>query len=369
MKYLYNCYFGEADIPPAFSSVNIGNLEISIVEDYSDLKKKLPRQASNEIVFSLTPEGLVPKSEHRPEFVGEWVPTIKIIELASGDKSILAREPIEDNGIWDVCQLLTFINGRRVCEDDQLERFSLRSFGFRCCNHFETLSVLKVAWDNKATLMENNLFSTLLLNNASFGEVEAHIFASVFSTCLNIITDDWAKRNPIDKIDVKARRRLRSEINRIVDEFDGLLDEEKSAYKGLLGSKVMQGTSSAIVNMQAFLKGNNLVSDPITSDENDRIKFINMVRNRIVHSGNIPEFKNNPSISIDLAILIVANLLPKIVRFYLGDKLGFSKNGTGSLAMHSEAIFTFFNQGVLDGHRIEEVSLNEWLESEEYLWS
>src|SRR5947208_17052488 len=57
----------------------------------------------------------VSEDEASPRYATGWVTTaVAEHDGTPGVESVLAETPIKDDGVWDLCELLTLVTGRRV---------------------------------------------------------------------------------------------------------------------------------------------------------------------------------------------------------------------------------------------------------------
>ena len=230
---LYNLYIGDTLPDKKWSSCDIGPFQVEMVSNYDEVVKKLYHPAKK-IVIGLDNE----KTSYIEESKGEWVITA-IANLSNSEnttKSILARYEIDDNGLWDLCTILTFLTGRPVVTSECLERYVLKSSCARACIDIETLIAAKLAWEHRSNLVSQELVYALLLYNEAITQGLIQILSYCYNTSLNILLDETNSK--MHEVSSDIRQNLKKEIIKVIDSCNGLDITQKSAYNGLLSAKI-----------------------------------------------------------------------------------------------------------------------------------
>ena len=354
---LYNLYIGDTLPDKKWSSCDIGPFQVEMVSNYDEVVKKLYHPAKK-IVIGLDNE----KTSYIEESKGEWVITA-IANLSNSEnttKSILARYEIDDNGLWDLCTILTFLTGRPVVTSECLERYVLKSSCARACIDIETLIAAKLAWEHRSNLVSQELVYALLLYNEAITQGLIQILSYCYNTSLNILLDETNSK--MHEVSSDIRQNLKKEIIKVIDSCNGLDITQKSAYNGLLSAKIDQGIESLHDKLQRMLLEEGIISDEdCAGDVINRIKYVNIVRNKFTHTGRFPKLKGLVQEQSDRYVSnIVAGVVPELCRLRLGSKLGFNRKSAGSLSQQVRDLTAFFYNGEWRGWKLETESFDDW---------
>ena len=114
--------------------------------------------------------------------------------------------------------------------------------------------------------------------------------------------------------------------------------------------------------MIELLKKYNIIPSEVTEDTMKRIRWVNQLRNSIVHSGEIKisGFEDKEKQLLSSAGLIVGQIVPAICTRVLGECFGFDLKGVGSLCMDTDNLTEFFLTGVWDGWKMETQDIDDW---------
>lgn len=136
---LFNLYVGDSRIPKS----NVGPFIIDFKPNYENLISCMyqPEQIITE-GFGLK----YIKSEQQ----GKWIPTADLWMSDDKEISVLRDPSINDGGVWDICQILSFITGRCVCTIDQIDTKNYKKItGEIVCNPIGTILSADEAWRNR----------------------------------------------------------------------------------------------------------------------------------------------------------------------------------------------------------------------------
>lgn len=373
---LYNLYLGHQAPPDHQRKQIIGPFEVELVDDYEHAVKSIYQPARLHVSMEWNrvdpqPPGLdssVQSGQFQSstrvveEVKGDWVVTAKATLRSNGAQSILGSEPMGDSGIWDLCELLTFVTGRRVLTQDMLDRFNPNRANDPACSLAESLAAADLAWRNRQSLVDLGVVYALLCHNISGEFAHIQVLAAQCNTALNVLVDKWKLPN-LAKIAKHLRESLAIAVEKAVHAHEELPTEVKDRYVPILRSKVMEGPYSMLDRLFQFLANLDLI--PITSGPETvrRVRYLNTVRNRLTHAGEMPLLKNMTQEQSDqYTVSIVSGVLMAINQMALGKMLGFTANGLGSVSQHPEALRRFFRDGVWNNHNIETQSIEDWLD-------
>lgn len=373
---LYNLYLGPTCPQEALCHRKIGRFEVRLVSNYEEVVKQVYRPAYSNVSWQWTPldpqpPGLDPSTvagmavqtvTHVDEIRGTWVVTGRAtLNQLPDDQSVLARSPIDDHGVWDLCELLTFITGRRVLTKDLLGRYDPNRTGEPTCVLEEVLPAAGVSWAHRHSLAEHGLAYALLSHNSAIDYMFLQPKAAQYNTALNIIIDKWPlPRQP--KLPSEVREVLAKAVESVVAVCEGLSEEQRKGYSVLLRGKVMDGPYSMLDRLILLMRDLGIVMPDDGETVLTRVRYLNTVRNRLTHSGEMPLLKGMTQEQSDrYTVNIVGGVLQELNQLALGRVLGFTTDGAGSRSQHTAVLRRFFAEGVWHNHPIELRDFNEWI--------
>lgn len=351
---LYNLHIGSPRPGGNLSNGPIGPFTVKVVDDYEDQIEKLSKKPSK------TTDLLTGDVAYKPGSPGEWTvtATAEFDESSENEKSILLRKDDSDNGLWDLCEILTFLTGRRVATEENRDRYNPNMYGERACIDVETLKAASIAWNNRQILKNKKIVYSLLYFNEILNQNSVQ-FMALCNTSLNIILDELVDEK--DKVDKRTRKSLKADIDKVIFGSNLLTTEQKKAYSDLIGGKIGQGTSSLVGKLKDLLVQYEIVENPSDTAVEKRIKYINAVRNRLTHSGKLPDLKGLTSEQSDrYSINIVGGIVPELCRLVIGRQFGFTKTTAGSLCQYTDTLQKFFEDGIWNDWKLEEQSFEEY---------
>jgi hypothetical protein len=121
---LFNLYLGSELPPQDYTSAKIGPFTVRLVPEYKERVQLLPHYAYKRTGYDFAEGVLTKQVSFVDKRSGGWAVTAEAEFDAGSTTSVLCRGQNNDHGVWDLCELLTFITGRRVAMEDQLERYS-----------------------------------------------------------------------------------------------------------------------------------------------------------------------------------------------------------------------------------------------------
>ncbi len=365
---LFNLYFGKEFPRNGFNSVKVGPFQINVKAEYSSLVDHLPMPDIITIPF----DG---EWKASPGKKGNWIATADCCVGCDAEPSILALHPINDNGVWDLCQILTFLNGRNVSSVSSDVRKTPDTFGSRACIDMEILRAAAVMWASRQSFIDRKLVYSLLLYNQAFSCKDINLQAGIINPAFNGVYDDWLRttkrgKNAGDEISKshfsnledltkEEKDQTKIAVSKLVDSFCDIEKNKRESLKALLRSKIEGGLLGPVNLIYAMLVSESIIPKDSGEEILNRIKFINAVRNKFVHSGHPPEFAKNPLLSVEFSIFIIGRLIPDIIQMYLGKVAGFTESSVGSLSQFKHDISEYFLRGIYGGFKVEEESYSD----------
>lgn len=347
---LFNLYVGEPLAGLPWSEYEIGGLTVRLKNDYDDKVPQLAKPA----------RWIITEKEAKllPPHKGTWQATATVSWKDSKEKSVLLHEEPndEDNdgGLWDLCNLLTFLTGRRVVTTEYKKRYRPDAYGDYAVADIETLKAAALAWQNRNCLVSKNLHTALLLYNEAIDTNLLQSRAALYSTALNIILDNLDNlhldnhKTIYQKISRNIRKELKREISNVLNCFERtekLRRDQAERYRRLLYAQIDRGPASKD-KLFSLLQLLEIIDSSPTSVQEERVQEVDQVRNRLVHTGR-PKIKGLDDEQSKIhTIKIVTEVVPEITRIVIGHHLGFRSGSTGSHCQVKHDLINFFRKGV-----------------------
>ena len=344
---LFNLYIAESRPDPPWSETSIGGLMVRLTDNYNAKVSRLPRPA----IRTISETGL----ERLPPRRGKWQATATVSWKASVEKSILLEnEDNDDAGLWDLCNLLTFMTGRSVVTEKYREWYRPDIYGDSyAVIPIETLPAAALAWQHRECLVAENLHIALYLYNEAMNAKLLQSRAALYYTALDIILS----KHKIDdgKVSIHTRKKLKREISGILAKKTELQPDQVERYRRLLNAQIDRGPT-LLDKLSSLLQLYGIIDPSPSDDQKDRIQYINRVRNILIHAGRIPKLKGlDDEESKRYTVNIASNVIPELIRLVIGHHLGFRAGSYGSYCQSKDSLIDFFVSGVFREQRFAEI--------------
>ncbi len=345
---LFNLYMGEPRPSHRWAEREIGSLTVRLADDYDAKVAQLPQPKREISSLKVSPARIVKEEKHLPPREGTWQATATVSYQDSKEKSVLLHEERDrdDGGLWDLCNLLTFLTGRRVVTTEYKRRYRPDAYGDYAVANIEALETASLAWQHRDCLVTKDLHTALLLYNEAMGIKLLQARAALYSTALNIILD--SHKTTHQKVSKNIRKKLKNEISNTLNCFEqkgDLQSEQAKRYRPLLNAQIDRGPVSKD-KLLSLLQSLEIIGQSPPSDQEDRVQEVDQVRNRLVHTGR-PKLKGFDLEQSKIhTIKIVTEVVPEIIRIAIGFHLGFRSGGTGSYCQSDDDLIAFFRNGV-----------------------
>ena len=341
---LFNLYMGDSRPGPSWSESSIGCLKVRLTDDYNDKVSQLPQPP----MWTLNETG----QQLSPSREGTWQTTATVSWKGAGENSILLDKMADDGGLWDLCNLLTFLTGRNVATEEYRERVRPDGYGDYAVAQIETLRAAAHAWQNRESLVSKNLHFALLLYNQAMNTNILQLRAAYYCTALNIVLDQ--QEMDYERVSKPIRKKLKDEISNILEKTTELQPDEVVRYKNLLSGQIDRGPS-LLDKLFSLLQSLEIIDPSPTPEQETRVRYVDRVRNVLTHTGRIPELKGlDDEQAKRYTFNIVAAVVPEIIRIVIGHHLGFRAGGRGSYCQIKDDTINFFQNDVLRGQSFDD---------------
>jgi hypothetical protein len=368
---LLNLYLGESDLPKSCIHLDLGSLSLRVYSDYTSLAAQMPRGSRRVETHSWTKDGLNASIKILDPKPGDWISTASLEITDAEAESKLLYAPERDGGILDLCHLLSFITGRLVVTNDLLRpNYTPQQVAPALCVDVETLAAMKQAWHRRSELLRRSPLLPAFLNYIE------HIRADGLETrgfhlhaALNVVLDCLSPPQE-HEISDEERKQIKNQITELLESRTELSPNQRQSLDNR-----MRGTIDARGNLHQqtvdLLKSLGVLHDDPSDQELRRVRFINQLRNRLVHRGQLPNLPDlSTEQSIEYCVCIIGGVLPSLISMALGRELGFNASGVGSLSQDPHDLMEFFLHGRWRGYEIETCNFDSWFRdtSQSHLW-
>ncbi|TSA02987.1 MAG: hypothetical protein D4R77_11885 [Planctomycetaceae bacterium] len=338
-------------------AVKIGPFSIRFIDDY-DQKRRLLSDKGQFVSNLKAAGGILEVEEYTlpgRQSPG-WVCTATITHDGTpGVQSLLAETPINDAGLWDLCELLTLFTGRRVTSSVYKERHGTAyvHIGRGMEIFFLALHAASNAWAGRENLVKHEMEMAIPNHNQAVSDM-IQTQASHYTTALDIVCAKYPAQSrtakAAGKIDKQVKATLKAKVQDAVAACEGLSDEQKASFKRILGSRVDQGLSKGFIDkLQDILTDFGAVEAGAPEPVQERVRFIDSIRNAIIHNGRLPrpaEGETRQQLGQRVAT-IVYSVIPEINCQAFYRVLGLDDGARQWLKLDSTVLREFFTDGRL----------------------
>jgi hypothetical protein len=278
------------------------------------------------------------------------------------------------NVVNDLCNLLTFLTGRRVTTKEYLDDHNPDRSLNNIVNIHNIIFEGNNYWNNLKNISNLTLGVPFVNLTYAFESNEFLGMSIYITSTLNAIYGAWWKKENLKFINKRIKQKLRTKLNKSLTftlkkklriilknehiENDIIEDIDKT-INGM-------GNPSAIYQLKQFLK--YLEVYPLEENENQfkKLKWINQIRNRLVHSGNIPRAKGmsvEQAMGISFSVIL---LCLSITQLYFASKLLNIKDR--QIDILKNEVTQYFKTGKFSGKDVFYETFDEYLENMNTDW-
>ncbi|MFP6559231.1 hypothetical protein WJ542_13045 [Paraburkholderia sp. B3] len=325
-------------------TIRFGLFEIKISQTNILSASKLSRRATTGFTWSPQGNPIVSKTSAK---VGKISKTATVRRVYSTSDTVpQSSSSIDPSEVGDLCLLLSFLTGRRVFQNTELSGLEGGWYGEPVVgrNYFLTLGSSS---PDMGSLQREDLFPILwaMVNSNSTNDMIGKICYA--SASLDSISTRWFKsegqgyskdeRAAIDGVRKKVEAVIRSDLGDSPIAGDAL-----PRVSGIF-------TPSALMKLRCFLTAQGFLSSEPCKDEMDRLRLLNSIRNRVVHSADIPsDIHKDFNRRGEIAASVLA-IIGEICSVYISKVAGI---GDFQINKSKEDILAFFKSGIFRGHKV-----------------
>ncbi|MGG4604635.1 hypothetical protein ACLPHM_07575 [Paenalcaligenes sp. Me131] len=326
------------------TTIRLNPFEIKISQTNINAAAKLSRRAITKLTWSPQGKPVVSKT---PAKVGRILKTATVRRIYSKSEDIDARNnPLVSDEIGDLCLLLSFLTGRRVFQESEMSGLEGGHYGESVVgrNYFLTAGP---NWPGVSSLHREGMFPVLwaMVNSNSTNDMIGKICYA--SAALDTISTKWFKSEgqTYREDEQDAIRETRKKIEAVIRDSlknSSIANDVLPRISGIFAP-------SALMKLRSFLISQGLLSQEPDKEERDRLKLLNSIRNRVVHSADIPsEIHENLNRRGEIAASVLA-ITYDVCAIYISKVAGINDF---QINKSQEDIVKFFKSGIFRGHKV-----------------
>ena len=357
---------------------NIGKYCISVSQEQAENLCKLEQNAKRSFVMD---DDLSRNVENIDKQLGEVVETATLkVRCDDIAPSLIYKEFTERFSVDDFVLFLSFITGRRVFLEHELgQEISTRYFDSVVNKNFFNFPVVDLE-NGLRRLDELNLTAQFynLVHTNTIRDLPAICFYA--NSVINALYERWCKKNgkskypsssvKVDEIRKQIVNKLeRSLIDKVKVWVNSILSK-KSCDTDVISDVVarinISNQPSAIYKFQNFLVGLDLFPENPSKESVNRLKWVNKVRNMMVHMGDIPSdkkisFEQRAQITTSITFMLIG-----IAEYYYAKEIFNIDNYL--VEENAKDIRSYFENGIFRGHQVFDETYEQFSERQEVEW-
>lgn len=342
-------------------SFSIGPFKIEITKQHCRNLNYLPKNESISFGWDKDYNRMVKKY---PKIKGGWTETAEaIIDDKDIGPSVILPETASKKNIDDLCLFLSFISGRVVTLENNPFIDHLNPEGHTDkVVHYGYFSKNNFPWNNLSIIRQQGVagqFHNLVIAYQSHDFIASAVH---YNNALNVAYEKWYKQNSVKFIDKKLLTVIKLSIQECL-KANKIKEEIENDVITRVGNIYVP---SAIFKLKHFLMGIDLYPKQELPGMHERLKWLNIVRNSMAHTGMLPRDKK---ISDDLLGDVTSSLIELVLRinqFYFGKKL--LKLDDPYLDFIKKLIMPYFYEGKLGGRLIFNETYEKYMERVKKEW-
>ena len=305
-------------ISPRFNSFSVGPYQIILAKNYDKLRQKLERGINVITAYAKC------KDEEQ--------------------KAILTASPNE-NGIWDLCFILSFLLGRRFSFPGHEFNFTHHNSKGNIVELYQIPNAAKIAWDNRLNLKNEKRPLWYYLDSIDTPIIQYHALYGCIA--LEIIQKN-------ESISLK----IACELKNLIEIVKSIIDESKidDDSKCNLKSTVGNWGKSYSSALKQLLISYDITSANVSKIQEKRIKFISKIRNDIVHGNKIeyPKWVVGDEIDKEIEYIFISSVfIPSLVKEFLCRAFGL--NDFSLVIRNRECLQEYIYNGTWEGRKISNI--------------
>lgn len=343
------------------TSFYIGSFKIEINDQHCENILHLPR---NESITFGHDEYFKKVIIENPRISGGWIETAEVeVDEDKLQSSIIYPEKSSKNSIDDLCLLLSFTTGRIVSfEGNQFLDYYRPDVHTDKMVHYGYFLRKNFCWKKLQTIKDKGISVHFHYLTMAYQANDLVAKAVYCNNILNTAYDKWYKENSVKFIEKDIQSKIRLTIGQCLQDNN----IEETIREDILNRVNNIFQPSAIYKLKCFLKDINLYPKYDNSETHKRLKWINDIRNLMVHTGTLPKDKKLPDSLLREVVSNVINLVLRINQYYFGCKI--LELDDPYLEYIRGLIINYFCEGKYSGMLIFDESYEEYMERAKKEW-
>lgn len=354
----------------------LGDFKIIITKEHCDNLDKMP--ANEKFIYTHDENGnsiIIKKSKT----TGDWINTATVkIDNANICASKILSNDLNANNIVDLCNLLTFLTGRRVAIKENIDRHNSR----QCLDHSVRIQNIifwgNNCWNKLPEITNYNLGIQFVNLTYAYESNEFMSMAAYITSTLNAVYDEWWKNEQLIFLNKSMKRKIKKKIRDILKK--SFVFQFKKKLISVLHSESVShdiiedvektinefGKPSAIYKLKKFLIYLDVYPEIDNQESKNRLKWINTVRNLLVHNGSIPKIGNATiDKEMEVAVEVIFICLSILTIFFASKLLNIEDYYLDSI---KKDVANYFITGKFRGRDVFSETYSEFMQKVEDMW-
>ncbi len=353
--------------------IRTGNFTIKVTTHHCKNILLLKQAPSTSFSFSIKIGESTERSvKYKEGQSGQFCETA-IVEI---DKNNISQSLLYDTltdeltNVDDFALVLSFLSGRRVYLEADLREGLSKNYKTRIVNYDFYYSFnmdLESIQEIKNLELETAFVN--LVHACSFEDIGSLFFYA--NSALNAIYEKWCtdngeskykKQNIVGNLQKQTVEKAKIQFIKILQEDNvntDIIQDIEARIPSILSPSTLFKLKSFLINIDLYPKEGN-------GNHKKKLKWINMLRNSMFHSGNLPKDKNISKDRLLTTTFDVTSLVIAIVQYYFA-KIIF-KIDNDSVEKIKKDINQYFNEGKFRGKKVFDETYEEYIERVENAW-
>lgn len=350
--------------------ISIEAYSIEITDEHITNLDKLEQNAKRVFTVNDDLQRIIKKTDFQ-KGISACTAILKVDEN-SITPSIIYTDLPEKTSIDDFVILLSFLTGRQVYLEDDLNGNIVTAYHDGAVNNnffYSPIIDIEEGFNKLRDLKLETQFYNLTFINAIRDLPSICFYAN---TVINALYEKWGKLNNTTKYpptlsnDIET---IKSELENMKIQISSSLlcnSSTPDAISDILARIHIALEPSAIYKLQKFLVGLELMPENPDKVVLERFKWVNTVRNKMFHMGDIPKYKDMDFNQRAELTCSVTFMLISIARYYFAKEI--FKIDNHLITQYKEDICQYFESGIFRGQKVFEEGYAQFFEKQELAW-
>lgn len=357
-------------------TIETDSFRIIINQMHCENLKKIERNASTQFTLDENFNPIVIEHDHQD---GSFEVTAIIEVFNEQTTSHLYEDKQEYKYIDDIVLVLSFITGRKVYLKEDFNRYSIK-YHINAPLSLNQHTFRQIKEENIKKISELGLSIQFLNTVASYIANDLFSVACYSSATLDVLSNSLAKQNGFSKYtDNKTISKIRNIVCEKVSQsiitdakklFLKLLKVEitnNEIYKDIEVRLSSNSSPSALYKLKKFLVSLNIYPSTDSMDAEDKLRWLNTVRNSVVHRGDLPKHKTMTREMLSDVVANITFLMLAIIQLYYSKEV--LKISDVQSRKTEKSLKSYFETGKFRGKDIFNETYKEYMDRIKNDWS